>query len=237
MASFTHFEFLQTTWIMWVQIPENFHRLRLSLFISPLRSPSLSRSLDFCSVFRASRRNNWTCCGQCRKNVFISTCQEKYVQMHWTSHHSTNIENPGIASCKEIQIPGNFSLWNLESWTLESGIQLKESGIPSTIEIPNPSPTEKESRIEYLESGIHGVESRIQTCLGFSYIGRQELLVQWSSNCLSRNPFVTSQGSYRSWKSWKVMEFKTFIFKSCNVVEFQLSVLDSHWKLKFCLVD
>ena len=77
---------------------------------------------------------------------------------------------------------GNFCHWNLESWTLESGIQLKESGILSTIEIRNPSPTEKESRIEYLESGIHGVESRIQTCLGFPYIGRQELLVQcpWS---------------------------------------------------------
>ena len=73
--------------------------------------------------------------------------------------------------------PGNFCHWNLESWTLESGIQLKESGILSTIEIRNPSPTEKESRIDYLESGIHGVEPRIQTCLGFPYIGRQELLV------------------------------------------------------------
>ena len=140
--------------------------------------------------------------------------------------------------------PGNFCHWNLESRTLESGIQLKESGILSTIEIRNPSPTEKESRIEYLESGIHGVESRIQTCLGFPYIGRQELLVQclpsgvqWPSNCLSRNLFVTSRGSYRPWKSWKVMEFKNFMFKSWKVMEFQLSVLDSHGKLKFCLVD
>ena len=171
---------------MWVLIPEKFHRLRLSLFISPLRSSSLSRSLGFCSVFRASRLKNWNCCGQCSKNVFISTCQEKYVQMHWTSHHSTNIKNSGIASCiKENEIPESgkvFCHWNLESWTLESGIL-------STIEIRNPSPTEKESRIEYLESGIHGVESRIQTCLGFPYIGRQELLVQclpsgvqWPSN-------------------------------------------------------
>ena len=38
---------------------------------------------------------------------------------------------------------GNFCLWNLESWALESGIHLKESGIPRTIEIQNPSSTDK----------------------------------------------------------------------------------------------
>ena len=32
-----------------------------------------------------------------------------------------------------FQDPGNFLLWNLESWTLESGIQLKKSGTPLTI--------------------------------------------------------------------------------------------------------
>ena len=32
---------------------------------------------------------------------------------------------------------------NLESWVLESGIQLKESGIPLTIGIQNPSSTDK----------------------------------------------------------------------------------------------
>ena len=30
-----------------------------------------------------------------------------------------------------------------DSWTLKSGIQLKESGIPLTIEIQNPSSTDK----------------------------------------------------------------------------------------------
>ena len=29
-----------------------------------------------------------------------------------------------------------------------------------------------ETEIQHLESGIHGVESRIQVCLGFPYIGR-----------------------------------------------------------------
>ena len=39
----------------------------------------------------------------------------------------------------------NFSLWNPESWALESGIQLKESGIPLMIGIQNPSSIDKES--------------------------------------------------------------------------------------------
>ena len=38
---------------------------------------------------------------------------------------------------------------------MESGIQLKESGIPLTIGIRNPSSTDTESVIQYLKSGIH----------------------------------------------------------------------------------
>ena len=47
-----------------------------------------------------------------------------------------------------IRFPKNvdkFSLWNPESWALESGIQLKESGIPLMIGIQNPSSIDKES--------------------------------------------------------------------------------------------
>ena len=54
---------------------------------------------------------------------------------------------------------------NLESWVLESGIQLKESGTLITIVIRNPSSTDKGSRIQHLESGIHGVEYRFQDSL------------------------------------------------------------------------
>ena len=67
--------------------------------------------------------------------------------------------------------PGNFCFWNLKSWPLESGIQLKKSGVPLTIKTLNPRSSGKESKIEYLESGIHGVEPRIQDGLGFPYIG------------------------------------------------------------------
>ena len=42
-----------------------------------------------------------------------------------------------------ISESGNFCWWNPESWSLESGIQLKESGIPLTIEIQNSSSTDK----------------------------------------------------------------------------------------------
>jgi len=52
-----------------------------------------------------------------------------------------------------------------EILALESGIQREESGIPSS--------TDKESGIQYLASGIHDVESTIQDCLGFTYIGRE----------------------------------------------------------------
>ena len=48
---------------------------------------------------------------------------------------------------------GKFDLWNPESWALESGIQLKESRIPLAIE-RNPNSTDKEYRIQYLESRI-----------------------------------------------------------------------------------
>ena len=53
--------------------------------------------------------------------------------------------------------PGNFSWWNSEPWALESGIQLKESGIPLRLQI---------------WSEIHGVESRILDCSGFPCMGR-----------------------------------------------------------------
>ena len=52
-------------------------------------------------------------------------------------------------------------LCNLESWPLESRIQLKEFGIKVRIGIQNPSSTDEESGFQYLESWIHGTESRV----------------------------------------------------------------------------
>ena len=44
-------------------------------------------------------------------------------------------------------------------FAVESGVQLEESGIPLTIRIRNPSSSNKGSGIQYLESGIDGVET------------------------------------------------------------------------------
>ena len=58
-------------------------------------------------------------------------------------------------------------MWNPESWALKSGVQLKESGIPLVIGI---LPTT--TGIEYLESAIRDVASRIPGYLGLPYMGR-----------------------------------------------------------------
>ena len=55
---------------------------------------------------------------------------------------------------------------------IRNTLELKESGIPSTIKIRNPSSTDKETGFQYLESKINGVESKIQKCLGFLSMGR-----------------------------------------------------------------
>ena len=67
-----------------------------------------------------------------------------------------------------------------KSLPVESGIQeiflvefqILGFGIPITIWIRIRNSTDKESGIQFLESGIHDVESRIQDCPGFPYNGR-----------------------------------------------------------------
>ena len=69
----------------------------------------------------------------------------------------------------------SFCLRNPESWTLKIEIlnSARESGNPLQIGIRNPRSSDKESGIQYLESRIHGVESRIQDFLWFPFIGRK----------------------------------------------------------------
>ena len=65
---------------------------------------------------------------------------------------------------------GNFSWWNpesgkvllveAESWALESRIQLKESGIPFTTGIQNPSSTDKDwSLVPAIRNPLHGIQN------------------------------------------------------------------------------
>ena len=66
---------------------------------------------------------------------------------------------------------------------MQHSSHLKESGIGKLLLVEfrilgfgiqkNPSFTEKESEIQYLESEIHWAESKIQDCLGFPYMGRK----------------------------------------------------------------
>ena len=66
---------------------------------------------------------------------------------------------------------GNVDSGIWEILLVESGIQLKESGILLKIGIGNPRSTDKKSGIiPYLDCGIHGVESRFQDYLRFPYI-------------------------------------------------------------------
>ena len=53
-------------------------------------------------------------------------------------------------------------MWNPESWALESGVQLKESGIPLAIGIENPSSIDKDwNRVPvYPESVTWNLESQ-----------------------------------------------------------------------------
>ena len=71
--------------------------------------------------------------------------------------------------------PGNFCLWNLELSRIllvESGIQNTAQAIQNPTNDWNPVPVAK-TGVQYLESGIHGVESAIQDYRGFPYTERK----------------------------------------------------------------
>ena len=61
--------------------------------------------------------------------------------------------------CKGIPIPESGKVLPVESGILGFGNR-------------NASSTDKEFGIQHLESEIQGIESRIQDCLGFPYMGR-----------------------------------------------------------------
>ena len=86
----------------------------------------------------------------------------------WTTLVVGVLENPDETLTFSFERCG---IRNPKSGILGFGIHAPQRiRILQTIGIPNPSSTDKESRIQYLESGIHGVEFRIQDCLGFSYM-------------------------------------------------------------------
>lgn len=63
---------------------------------------------------------------------------------------------------------------------------LKESGIPLIIGIRNPDSPDKESEIQYLDSCIHCVKSRIQDCLGLPDMGPLSSAAQRTQKGMAR---------------------------------------------------
>ena len=118
-------------------------------------------------------------CGRCRTRRDMRISGQKIKMSDWGKLWS-NKGKPQKLLCCRVQSKGvrnleseNFFSWNRESCALEFGIQIKNPD-PTIDWNPehDPSSTDKESGIHYLylRSGIMGVESRIQDCLGFPYM-------------------------------------------------------------------
>ena len=86
------------------------------------------------------RPRMWICYGPSRIHILSDVCKQRTV-----CFQPVGVFNPSPhVRESRFRNPENFCLWNLESWALESGIQLQESGIPMTVGIQNPSSTEKD---------------------------------------------------------------------------------------------
>ena len=81
---------------------------------------------------------------------------EAFRVRHEVPRRSPNVREFGFRN------PGKFCLWNMKYWALKSEIQLKESGIPLKMESRIEVPLKKKTGIQYLESGIYDLESRIK---------------------------------------------------------------------------
>ena len=84
-------------------------------------------------------------------SVLVPSHFEALLYIFSLTSHTSKFFQQSLRPCKVIQNPGSI-------------IQLKKSGIPLMSGVRNPSSTAKElieSGIQYLESRIHGVESRM----------------------------------------------------------------------------
>ena len=89
---------------------------------------------------------------------------------HFGFNESPHQCNPGSLLLVESGILG-FGFWYLTLGFRNSAPRIRN---PAVIKIRNPSSTDKESGIQYVESRIHSVESRIKDFLGLPYMGRNE---------------------------------------------------------------
>ena len=92
---------------------------------------------------------------------------------------TSETEHTKFVHVSESRFREVFACWIREFFSCgnrnpELGIRktAQEIRIQQTIGIQNPSSADKDSGIHYLESGIHGMESRIQDCPRFPYMER-----------------------------------------------------------------
>ena len=133
------------SWILWDHI--QVQKEKLNFVVACLRSPLNAKLGIFTSKSRKNGKRNvqksvmhvQSYCfayktGWC---FWRSCCRPR----HWILKSRIIISshrNLWFAPCKGIRIPDKFFLRNPESWVLESGIQIKECGIPLMIGVRNP---------------------------------------------------------------------------------------------------
>ena len=121
-----------------------------------------------------------------------------------------------IAEISEIR---NFCLWNPQSWALQSGMQLKESGIPLTTRNPNASSNTEilgAERIQLL-SQIHQLYEAILCCLDQSVYqhNRQSSTKEEMTSFIDSIPIIFCSVSVQLYIT---VEFKIIkVFKGQNI--------------------
>ena len=112
-----------------------------------------------CELFKVSWTTHWRAIVMVKQPLVNSSCMI-----------SPNLKPNADSEIQEIFVCG---IRNLEFWSLESVIQLKESGILLTVGIQNQSFINKWSQKQCLDGiWFHTVKSRIQDCLGSPYKGQ-----------------------------------------------------------------
>ena len=125
----------------------------------------------------------------------------------------------GLPHVRESEFwnPGNFFLHSLESWSLESGIQLKKSGISLTTGLHNPGSTDEDwSPVPWIWNPQYGIHNP-----RLSWIALHEAKIVKDShhdywlNDWKKNYVV---GLNINWKGNKALSFKQKIFYPASYV-------------------
>ena len=96
-----------------------------------------------------------------------------------------------LAELGILALENHANDWNSESKFYRQKIRNPVPGTRNPYKDLNPESKfhwQTQTGIQYLESGIHCVESRIQDCIGFPYMGQSRFVLRW---CYTRR-FATN---------------------------------------------